>query len=604
MEKKSIDQIRESINLRLFGHKNFVLQTLKVLSVFVAFAALGSIIFYYGFPHTANEKNLAKDIITFSFVFYILKYLLQVFYDFDPPKFIRKNLFESIIIAFLIINSILSLIFGISIIDLIFYFTGIEKIADYSIVLLQFYFLIIFMIEIAKGSTNLAIFKLGPSTLLTLSFIILIFGGAGLLILPEMTRNGISFIDALFTSTSASCVTGLSSVDTPTTFTMKGQLIIMVLIQLGGINIISFATFFTTFYNGKVGIKYQSILKDLLSTQGISDNRSILRDILFFSITIELIGTLLIYLSWTPDIHFVSTANKVYFSLFHAVSAFNNAGFSLFTNGLYENGIRTNYNIQIVIMSLIFLGGIGFFVLKDVLSLKKINERRKDKWKKLTISSKIAIRMSVTLILVGAAFFFVLEYNDSLREHSIFGKIIVSLFQSVTTRTAGFNSVDFTKLGLPVLIIFMMLMFIGASPGSTGGGIKTTTFTVILKSAMSTIRGKKNVELFKKNIAFNTIDKAYSIALFSISLIFIGTFILSITEPDKTLIQLMFEEISAFGTVGLSTGITFGLSFSGKIVIIITMFVGRIGTLTLALMLSREISYRHYKYADAHLMIG
>jgi Trk-type K+ transport system membrane component len=255
-------------------------------------------------------------------------------------------------------------------------------------------------------------------------------------------------------------------------------------------------------------------------------------------------------------------------------------------------------------MSLIFLGGIGFFVLKDIFSWKKIVERRKLKWKTLSISSKIALRMSFTLVILGAIFFFVLENNTSLKEHSLYGKIIVSLFQSISTRTAGYNSVDFTKLGLPIMLIFMLLMFIGASPGSTGGGIKTTTFTVIIKSAISTIKGRKNVEMFKKNISFSLIDKAYSIALFSLSLIFIGTFILTITEPDKDLFQLLFEEISAFGTVGLSAGITAALSFSGKLVIIITMFIGRIGTLTLALMLSREIAYRHYKYAEAHVMIG
>jgi trk system potassium uptake protein TrkH len=200
--------------------------------------------------------------------------------------------------------------------------------------------------------------------------------------------------------------------------------------------------------------------------------------------------------------------------------------------------------------------------------------------------------------------FYLVEYDNTIKGYGIYGSVVSSIFQSVTCRTAGYNTVDFTRLGQPILIFMMFLMFVGASPGSTGGGIKTTTFSVILRSAISNIKGRKDVEIVKHTISRDTINRAYSIALFSISLIFISTFLLSITEPDKSFISLLFEEISAFGTVGLSTGITSSLSFAGKSIIILTMYIGRIGTLTLALAITKRIVYSKYRYSEINVLVG
>jgi len=253
---------------------------------------------------------------------------------------------------------------------------------------------------------------------------------------------------------------------------------------------------------------------------------------------------------------------------------------------------------------LIFLGGIGFIVLEDVFALRNIRERRRVKWKRLQVHSRIALYTSGILVFSGAVVFYLVEYNNTISGYGIYGSIVSSIFQSVTCRTAGYNTVDFTQLGQPILIFMMFLMFVGASPGSTGGGIKTTTFSVILRSAISTIKGRKDVEIVKHTISRDTISRAYSIALFSISLIFISTFILAITEPDKSFLDLLFEEISAFGTVGLSTGITSSLSFAGKSIIILTMYIGRIGTLTLALAITKRIVYTKYRYSEINVIVG
>jgi potassium uptake TrkH family protein len=469
---------------------------------------------------------------------------------------------------------------------------------------IQFYFFLIIAVELGKAGRFIDYIHVGPSGLLALSFIFIILAGTGLLLLPEMTVSGIRPIDALFTSTSACCVTGLVVVDTALCFTLKGKTIIMLLIQVGGLNIISFATLFATFYRNSTGIKMQSLIKDLVSTDKISNTRELLRKIFLYSIIIELSGATLLFITWPNEMLFSGIGEKIYFSLFHSVSAFNNAGFGLFTDNLYDITVRHAYNLQLVIAALIFLGGIGFIVLEDVFGLRNIRERRRVKWKRLQTHSRIAIYTSGILIAGGAIVFYLVEYKSTISGYGIYGSMVSSIFQSVTCRTAGFNTVDFTHLGQPILIFMMFLMFIGASPGSTGGGIKTTTFSVILRSAISTIKGRKNVEIVKHTISRDTISRAYSIALFSISLIFISTFMLSITEPDKNFLSLLFEEISAFATVGLSTGITSSLSLAGKFIIILTMYIGRIGTLTLALAITKRVVYSKYRYSEINVLVG
>jgi Trk-type K+ transport system membrane component len=348
----------------------------------------------------------------------------------------------------------------------------------------------------------------------------------------------------------------------------------------------------------------QSLIKDIVSTDQLSDTRRLLRKIFLYSIFIEISGALLLFASWPNELEFKGLGEKVYFSLFHAVSAFNNAGFGLFTDNLYSITIRHAYNLQLVIAALIFLGGIGFIVLEDVFGLRNIRARRNIKWKRLQTHSRIALLTSMFLIIAGAVIFYLVEYKSTISGYSLYGSFVSSVFQSVTCRTAGFNTVDFSRVGQSVLFFMMFLMFIGASPGSTGGGIKTTTFSVILRSAISTIKGRQNVEIVKHTISKSTIDRAYSIALFSVSLIFLSTFLLTITEPDKGLTNLLFEEISAFGTVGLSTGITSSLSLAGKSIIILSMYIGRIGTLTLALAITKRVVYSKYRYSEISVLVG
>ncbi len=592
-------KIREKINLRLFSSKNFVAQAFHVLSFLVLTFAIGVGIYYYGFPKTVRSTHLAEETMLLSLLFFFFRYIIFVLYDFHPLNFIKQNKLEGGALFLFVIYIIFPSFFN----KLIFKDLFDDLVNNHSLLLLQFYFFAIIGIELGKSGAKFAALNLKPATLLVLSFVLLIGTGTGLLMLPEMTvGHHFDFLNSLFTATSASCVTGLIVVDTATFFTLKGKLIIMVLIQLGGINIISFATFFATFSKSSGSIKYQSMMKEFLSTERLSDSKNILRSIVEFSLLMEAIGTLLLYLSW-GNIHFTNWKSQLFTSVFHAISAFNNAGFSTFTNNLAENGVRNLYGLQIVIIFLIFFGGFGFVAMQDAFSIKSIRRRLKSPWRKLNTGTKITLYMSLFLIAIGAFVFYIIQ-KDSMAGDSWYQIAVTSVFQSVTTRTAGFNTVNIGKLGTPVLMFFMFLMFVGAGPGSTGGGIKVTTFAVIIKSAIATIKGEKSVVFFKRTLPFSTIDKAYSIVLFSISMIFISTFFLTITEPGVSLLKLLFEEFSAFGTVGLSTGITASLSAAGKAIIITSMFVGRIGTLTLAMALSTRVISTKFRYAETSVMVG
>jgi len=604
MSGNSLWKIREAINLRLFNSKTIVLSVLRILSLIVSVIAIGAIVYFHGFPKTDYTLKIYLIIIQSSLGFYLLKFLIRLLYDFQPYIFLKDNLLEGVIMILVFIEGFWLYIFDFDLVTIFFRLFGLGEFIFLPVLFVQLYFFLIVGIEAGKASQRLTSLNMHPQAMLALSFLFLIFGGAFLLMLPEMTNSGhISFIDALFTSASASCVTGLTVVDTAMYFNMKGKVLIMLLIQLGGLNILSFATFFATFYRTSASIKYKSLLKDFLSAEKISDSRNLLREIFLFSLIFELSAAVLLYFSWDPG-SFVSTQQRAFNALFHSVSAFNNAGFSLFTNNLYEDVIRNAFGFHIIIMLLIFFGGIGFMNLNHFRRFIKQRVFLKQHWVQLNVGAHLALITSIALIVAGTLVFIILEWDKVLLGYGTGEKVVISMFQSVSTRTAGFNSVDMSRLSTPVLVFFIFLMYVGASPGSTGGGIKTTTFALIFKSAISTIRGESNVVFYKRTISNSVIDKAYSIALFSFSIIFISVFFLSITEPDKSLISLMFEEFSAISTVGLSTGITPHLSIAGKVIITISMFVGRIGTLTLAILITNKVISNNFKYAEVGVVVG
>jgi trk system potassium uptake protein len=469
-----------------------------------------------------------------------------------------------------------------------------------------------FIREISELHINYKRTLLNPAQLFILSFLIIIFIGSLLLMLPNATYTQISYLDALFTSTSAVCVTGLIVVDTATHFTLFGQTIIMILIQTGGLGILTFASYFSYFFKGGTTYENQLALSDLTSSNKLGEVFSTLKYIILITIGIELFAGILIYSSLDPD-NFGSQFELLFFTVFHAISAFCNAGFSTLTNSLYESGFRYNYYLQLIIIFTFVLGGLGFPIVVNLLKYLKYKistlfsfSSRRIKYKPwvLNINSRITLITTVSLTVIGFVVFYILEYNNTLADHNGLGKIVTALFGATTPRTAGFNSIDTAAITFPTLMMVILLMWIGASPQSTGGGIKTSTFAIAILNILSLAKGKSKIEIFRREIADVSLRRAF--AIISLSLIVIGFAIvlISIFDPEKNLLDIAFECFSAYSTVGLSLGITGDLSGASKFIIIIVMFVGRISMLSLVIAVFKKVKHKNYSYPKEEITIN
>ena len=445
-----------------------------------------------------------------------------------------------------------------------------------------------------------AIAKLGlkPVQIVVLSFVIIVGIGTLFLLLPQSRKPGIdlSIISALFTAASATCVTGLTVVNISNTFTLFGQVIILSLIQIGGLGLMTMVGFFSIILRN-MSLNESLVMRDALNYETLDKIGHMIVSILLITFTIEIIGAISLYLFWIED--FVSIKKTLYFSVFHAVSAFCNAGLSLFQNSFTNYSKSSAFNL--IITSLIILGGLGFIVITDI--IKVINLKLRKKQARLKVHTKLVLITSIILIISGTLILFFIENRNLLCSYSIKEKLMISYFQSITARTAGFNTINVCGLANVSCLILMILMFIGASPGSTGGGIKTSTFGIAILSFRSFIQGQQKVEIFKRNLPRHSLNKVFGIIF--VSAIFITTCIVILLLTEKaSFMDILFEEISAFGTVGLSRGITPNLTTSGKLVIIITMLTGRIGPLTMVLALARKRRKAIYTYPEEEVIIG
>ena len=607
----SYNSSREKLNIWLYESKVKVLYWFKIVRLLISVCAISSIVSYYGFEHDAVTQENLMDGIKASFAYYIIHYFVRYIYTFDPRKFFRKTWFEALLMLFLLAEGVTDICFDYIIMESFFRSIGIQSFSDFSTVFLQLYLLIILTVELTKENSLLPNTKLHPSSIFILSFLAIICVGSFLLMMPEMTvqEGSMNFLDALFMSTSATCVTGLGVVDTATFFTFKGHVIILFMIKLGGLNIIAFGAFFALLTKFGLGLKHDEAIEDFVNKDSLFSAKGLLGKIIIWSTMIEIFGAVLMYYSWDSSIPFKSNGDKIFSSIFHSFSAFNNAGLSLFTDGMYNIHVRENYIIHIVVILLVFFGALGFTSIFDLFSIRALRERMKTPWKTLQFSTKISLYFSLGLVALGTVAFFFLEKDNTIKDMTIIEQGITSLFQSVT-RTSGFNTVDIGAMTMPMLILMLFLMFVGSSSSSTGGGIKTSSLGLICASIIATIRGRKHPQLFKRSISPDLIAKAFAVLLFFILGNLICIFLLSISEGQilaqegRTIMDLIFEEVSAFGTVGLSTGITSELSSFGRYVIVVSMIIGRVGTLTVAFAIGKKVLSTNYKYPQGHTMVG
>ncbi|AXG73759.1 potassium transporter [Flavobacterium arcticum] len=447
-----------------------------------------------------------------------------------------------------------------------------------------------------------------PTILFVGSFAITGFIGAFLLMLPNATTHGITFTDALFTSISAVCVTGLIVVDTAADFTFMGKTVILCLIQLGGIGMLTFTSFFSFFFKQGSTFREGMNVSSFVDSDNLQNVMRFAMRVVAFTVGIEIAGALLIY-SFIADIP--SIEHKAFFSIFHSISAFCNAGFSTFSAGLADPSVQNAYAFQWVIMHLIIFGGLGYnIVFNFLLYIKHFivnsisNMRFQAPVRILTLNSRIVIITTATLLTVGSIFFFFAEQSNAFSKETFFGKITSAAFTSVTARTAGFNTFDFASLSMPAILFVIFLMWIGASPGSTGGGIKTSTFALATLNVFTIARGKEHIELRGRKINNQSVKRAFAIICISLIVIGMGILMILFFEKDFSLIQIAFEVFSAFSTVGLSLGITASLSIGSKYVLIVVMFLGRIGLLNLLIGMLKTIEAHSYEYPEENILIN
>jgi trk system potassium uptake protein TrkH len=438
--------------------------------------------------------------------------------------------------------------------------------------------------------------KITPPRVLAGGFALIIAIGTFLLSLPIASTNGqrLPFIDALFTATSATCVTGLAVLDTGVHLTRFGQIVLLIMVQMGGIGFMTMATWFAIALKKRVSLQERLILKESLNQINMDGIVRLIVRVFIYSVTIEGTAALYFIMRWSKE---MPLGKAVYFGIFHSVSIFNNAGFELFGGFRSLTPFVNDFGINIVSILLIVLGGIGFIVISDLLEYPKT--------RKLSLHSKVVLSATGILTLVAAVGIFIFEFTNprTLGALSWDSKILASVFQSVTLRSAGVNTVDIAELRGATQFLMIIMMFIGAAPGSTGGGIKLTTFAVLVAALVTMIRGKEDVVLFRYRMSGSDVYKAITLALIGVFMLVSTTMLLSVFQ-NNDFMMIMFESASAFGTVGLSMGLTGELTFASKLIIIFMMYVGRIGLVTLAFALQPKPKKELYRHPEGKIIIG
>lgn len=511
--------------------------------------------------------------------YFSIVYIIKTIVNKADPDFFKRSWFDfaAIIISFIFFSHPLVFQTYIIIRQVVLFFTK--------------------LISSQPAVTIFTRFRNQPAKIILISFLITILFGTILLFLPFASSTGesIGFINALFTSTSATCVTGLIVLDTGSAFSLFGKVIILILMQIGGLGIMTFSSALILFFYKQISLGGQALMKGVIG-EGTRENMfHLLRGIVITTLTFEVIGAFLLFIKFRavlPD-----TTSAVAYSFFHSVSAFCNAGFCLYPDSFIR--FQGSWLVNIVMMALIISGGLGFGVLIDI----KKNGLRRHGFKYLSLHSKIVLTFTAGLILGGALLIYVFEYGNLYQDLPFKNGFLASLFQSVTARTAGFNTIPISEVGYATIPVLITLMFIGASPGSTGGGVKTTTFAVLVLSIWSFIRGRDDVEIFNRSISQDIIKRV--IALVGIALGILITLIIVLCLSEEAPFEdIIFEAFSAFGTVGLSRGLTPHLTSVGKIAIIILMYLGRVGPLTIGFALSERKKKMYYHYTKEEIAIG
>ena len=476
--------------------------------------------------------------------------------------------------------------------------------------------LLLSLLRLSSGVIGLLGKRTNPSLILAGSFFLIICIGTGLLMLPRCTVDGISWVNALFVSTSAVCVTGLVPVDVATTFTSLGQLVIIILIQIGGLGVMTLTCFFAMFFMGNTSVYNQLAVRDMISSDSLSSLLSTVIYILFFTLVIEGAGMLVLFLSIHGTLG-MTVQQEMVFAAFHSISAFCNAGFSTLSENLGNPLVMQHHNLLYITISvLIILGGIGFpilvnfkhiagYHLKRLFYFIRTGKRDRQRIRHLyNLNTKIVLLTTLILLTGGTIAFLLFEWNGAFAGMSMPDKWVQAFFNATCPRTAGFTSIGLTSFSLQSLLLMLLLMFIGGAAQSTAGGVKVNAFAAAVLSLFAVIRGKSRVEVFRRQLSVDSIRRSNATLVMYLMILFLGVFVLSVLEPHASLLALVFECTSALSTVGSSLGLTPALGEAGKLFVSLLMFIGRVGVITIVLGFVPPQKHTKYKYPDDNLIIN
>ncbi len=577
-------------------YSKYVYQYFKFLFIIISFLSIVILLIEYGFYYPQEWREIFRIIVQFIIFLFLA-------YEFINLIFLRTDL-ESNLIHYWKLRKyeiILAVLVFLTIITekyLLYFLSQFEFLVDQLVLVYlsisQSLILINNFFHFSRTVSNFSYRKINPSLVFLGSFVIIIFLGFILLSFPKMHNKEISYIDIFFLVVSAVCVTGLTPIDISVDLSFSGQLVVLILIQLGGLGLMTLTSFFSFYFSGRMSLTNQIMIKELLSEYSLEKVKTILKQIVIFTFSIEVLGAVFLYFT-LPESIIPEKKSRIFYALFHSISAFCNAGFSLFNDSLFTLSQKQPISIY-GIMFLVILGGIGFPVIQDMINKFSLKNY------KFSLTTKIVLVSNLILWIVG--FFVFLFFSFIYRYNFEFPELVMHSFVfTITPRTAGFNTIPYDTLGLPLIFFTFLLMWIGTSPISTGGGIKTTTITIALFHILSLIRGKSRLEIGNKEISKETIIRAYSNVLLSLMAIFVGIFFLTIFEKHDFL-KIVFEVVSAYGTVGLSLGITSSLHPASKIVLSFIMLTGRVGILSFLLALIPKSKELRYQYPTEYVVVG
>ena len=582
-----------------------------IVATFLAMAVvIATFVMLYGFDEPLLPATLLHTVQAMIVFVFLAEKVVRFFNAESKRQFLKVNWFEVPLMLGLLV-----VVVGAG------RWFALEARSDVILTSVSGYLILQAISKVCLGMVLLASSGRNPTLILIVLFVVLIFSGAGLLMLPKAHNlENMSITDAFFTATSATCVTGLIVMDTGSDFTQIGQSIILILIQLGGLGIVIFGAVLALLLGQALSVRESVAMQDLVNAQTRSSINLMIGFIFLTTLVVEGLGAISLYPMWDNVAGAVDAPQQWFYSIFHSVSAFCNAGFSLFEKSLID--YNSSFGVYFVMAPLIILGGLGFGVLYNLTHVATDRLKRFFRRKispessfslgipeRLQLQTKIVLSMSLILIVVGAVLLMLFEHFSPQAEHD--SRFKIALFQSITARTAGFNTINIASLSEGSKLVLMMLMFIGGSPGSTAGGIKTVTLAIVVMVLYATLRKRREVEMFKRSIRLVVVGRAMAVMLLFMVLLLLASFLLVLSERQNcgqngcwSLLDLGFEAASALGTVGLSTGVTPTLTTTGKWVIIMTMLIGRLGPLTLLAGLTFNLKPASYDYPSEPLMVG